>query len=57
MDIYDEKIKPVESAAASKLKTTLGALQTQPGQFLREFQRYRDIIKRKTIGLELGKMN
>ncbi|KAI8896032.1 dynein heavy chain and region D6 of dynein motor-domain-containing protein [Globomyces pollinis-pini] len=53
MESYKEDIISIEKIAASKLQRILSSLQSQPSQLLREFHRYKDVIKRQTISREL----
>jgi dynein heavy chain 2 len=50
---YKERIVALEKKAALKLKRILGSLHSQPTQLLREFQKYKDVITRKTISEQL----
>lgn len=54
METYNEKISIFEIKAATKLQSILSELLTQPSQLLREFQKYKDIIRKKTISQKLG---
>ena len=51
---YNELIEPLEVLAGKKLQDTLHKLSNQPNQLLREFQKYKDIIKRKRVSQHLG---
>ena len=46
-------IGPAETKIAGKLREKLRALEAQPHQLLREFQHYKDLIKRLAISKEL----
>ncbi|XP_066286377.1 cytoplasmic dynein 2 heavy chain 1-like isoform X1 [Branchiostoma lanceolatum] len=50
---YEHAILPVEQRVASKLRSRLLELQAKPHQLLREFQRYRELVKRPSISQEL----
>ncbi|KAJ3337704.1 Cytoplasmic dynein 2 heavy chain 1, partial [Kappamyces sp. JEL0680] len=50
---YNEKMAAIEARAAVKLQALLSNLLQQPSQLLREFQRHKEIIKRKTIAQKL----
>ncbi|KAL2914266.1 hypothetical protein HK105_206212 [Polyrhizophydium stewartii] len=51
---YNRMIQPLEERCAQKLQSLFGALQSQPAQLLREFQRYRDLVQREIIGRQLA---
>ncbi|RDD40688.1 Cytoplasmic dynein 2 heavy chain 1 [Trichoplax sp. H2] len=46
---YEKGMIPAEQRIASKLRSQLRELQGKPHQLLREFQRYRELIKRSNI--------
>ena len=50
---YERAMGPAEMKIAGKLRERLRALEAQPHQLLREFQRYKDLIKRPAISKEL----
>ena len=50
---YGRSMGPAETKIAGKLREKLRALEAQPHQLLREFQRYKDLIKRPAISKEL----
>lgn len=50
---YGRSMSPAESKIAKKLRNKLKALEAQPHQLLREFQRHKDLIKRPAIRKDL----
>lgn len=50
---YERGVAPAEVRIAGKLRIKLQQLQAQPHLLLREFQRYRELIKRPNISKEL----
>jgi len=50
---YERSMTPAELRIAGKLREKFQQLQAQPHQLLREFQRYRELIKRPNISKEL----
>lgn len=50
---YGRSMEPAEGKIAGKLREKLRALEAQPHQLLREFQRYKDLVKRPAIRKEL----
>ncbi|XJO78526.1 hypothetical protein BDV3_002952 [Batrachochytrium dendrobatidis] len=46
---YNHAIKPTETQCAQRLASIFDKLQTQPGQLMREFKKYRDLVSRETI--------
>ena len=50
---YEKGVTPAEIRIASKLRSKFQQLQAQPHQLLREFQKYRELIKRPNISKEL----
>ncbi len=53
VDQYGRSMQPAETKIASKLRDKLRALEAQPHQLLREFQRYKDLVKRPGVRKEL----
>ncbi|KAI8824969.1 dynein heavy chain and region D6 of dynein motor-domain-containing protein [Fimicolochytrium jonesii] len=52
--VFTKALSPVEHRAATALRALFAGLQGSPGQLLREFQRYADLLKRDTISRELA---
>ena len=50
---YERGMSPAESRIASVLSSRLEKLEAQPNQLLREFQKFKELIRRPTIGKEL----
>ena len=50
---YDRAMSPAEQRIAGKLRGQLRGLEGNPQQMLREFQRYKELIKRPTLSKEL----
>jgi len=50
---YERGMAPAELRIASKLRSKFHHLEAQPHQLLREFQRYRELVKRPSISKEL----
>ncbi len=50
---YERSLAPAELRIAGKLRGKFQRLQAQPHQLLREFQRYRELVKRPNISKEL----
>ena len=50
---YGHSMGPAETKIAGKLREKLRALEAQPHQLLREFQRYKDLVKRPAIRKEI----
>ncbi|KAH6561492.1 hypothetical protein BASA60_011476 [Batrachochytrium salamandrivorans] len=50
---YNRIIEPVELQCAQRLSAIFGALQAQPSQLLREFQKYRELVRRENIFRQL----
>ncbi|XP_071126281.1 cytoplasmic dynein 2 heavy chain 1-like isoform X2 [Mytilus edulis] len=50
---YDRVMAPVEQKIAVKLKQQLKGLEGYPQQLLREFQRYKELIKRQNINRDM----
>ncbi|OWF37256.1 Cytoplasmic dynein 2 heavy chain 1 [Mizuhopecten yessoensis] len=50
---YDKIMSPVEQKIAGKLRSQVKALEGYPQQLLREFQRYKELIKRPNINKEM----
>ena len=50
---YERGMSPAESRIASVLCSRLEKLEAQPNQLLREFQKFKELIRRPTIGKEL----
>eukprot|EP00051_Salpingoeca_urceolata_P021875 m.349048 g.349048 ORF g.349048 m.349048 type:complete len:4259 (-) comp19881_c0_seq4:199-12975(-) len=50
---YERKMQPAERKIAEKLRTHLSTLKAQSHQLLREFERYRDLIRRPNISRDL----
>ncbi|KAK3100036.1 hypothetical protein FSP39_013759 [Pinctada imbricata] len=50
---YDKIMSPVEQKIASKLRSQFKGLDGYPQQLLREFQRYKELIRRPNISKEM----
>ena len=50
---YERGMAPAELRIAGKLRSKFHHLEAQPYQLLREFQRYRELVKRPSISKEL----
>ncbi|XP_022324921.2 cytoplasmic dynein 2 heavy chain 1-like isoform X2 [Crassostrea virginica] len=50
---YDKIMAPVEQKIAGKLRSQFKGLESYPQQLLREFQRYKELIKRPSIKKEM----
>ncbi|XP_067663541.1 cytoplasmic dynein 2 heavy chain 1-like isoform X1 [Haliotis asinina] len=50
---HERAMAPAEQKLAGKLRTQFRALDGNPQQMLREFQRYKDLIRRPTISKEM----
>ena len=50
---YEKGMAPAESAIARTLRHHLKQMEAQPNQLLREFNKYKELIKRPTISKEL----
>lgn len=50
---YERSVTPAELRIAGKLRSKFQQLQAQPQLLLREFQRYKELIKRPNISKEL----
>ena len=50
---YDRGMAPAELRIASKLRTKFHELEAQPHQLLREFQRYKELVRRPAVSKEL----
>ena len=50
---YERAMAPAEARIAVKIREKLRSLEAQPHQLLREFQRYKDLIKRPAISKDL----
>ena len=50
---YEKGMAPAELKIAGKLRKKFHELEAQPHQLLREFQRYRELVKRTNISTEL----
>ncbi|KAH9247140.1 hypothetical protein BASA81_015283 [Batrachochytrium salamandrivorans] len=50
---YNRIIEPVELQCAQRLSAIFGSLQAQPSQLLREFQKYRELVRRENIFRQL----
>ena len=50
---YERGVAPAEARLAVKLRGRFRQLEAQPHQLLREFQRYRELVKRPCISKEL----
>ncbi|KAI9102585.1 dynein heavy chain and region D6 of dynein motor-domain-containing protein [Phlyctochytrium arcticum] len=54
ISVYNQNMQPIEQQAAAQLRAVLGELQSSPGQLLREFHKYGDLIKRPSIATLLA---
>jgi dynein heavy chain 2 len=50
---YERGMAPAENKIAQILRSQLGRLEAQPNQLLREFQKYKELVKRPTVSKEL----
>lgn len=50
---YERGISPAELRIANKLRGKFRQLEAQPHQLLREFQRYKELVKRASVSKEL----
>ena len=50
---YERGMGPAELRIANKLRGKFHQLEAQPHQLLREFQRYKELVKRPNISKEL----
>ena len=50
---YERGMAPAELRIAGKLRSKFHHLEAQPHQLLREFQRYRELVRRPSISKEL----
>ena len=50
---YERAMELAEGKIATKLRSKIRGLEAQPHQLLREFQRYRDLIKRPSISRDM----
>ena len=50
---YERGMSPAENRIASVLRSRMEKLEAQPNQLLREFQKFKELIRRPTIGKEL----
>ena len=50
---YDRGMASAELRIASKLRRKFHELEAQPHQLLREFQRYKELVRRPTVSKEL----
>ena len=50
---YDRAMAPAELRIATKLRKKFHELEAQPHQLLREFQRYKKLVKRPAVSKEL----
>ena len=50
---YDRGMAPAELRIAAKLRRKFHELEAQPHQLLREFQRYKELVKRSAVSKEL----
>lgn len=50
---YDRGVAPAELRIATKLRKKFHELEAQPHQLLREFQRYKELVRRPTVSKEL----
>ena len=48
--MYEEKLVPVEHLISSNLRKQIQSMADKPQQLLREFQRYRQLLRRPNIG-------
>nr|WAW84826.1 cytoplasmic dynein 2 heavy chain 1 [Halisarca dujardinii] len=53
VDQYQRGMEPAEGKIAQLLRSRLARLEAQPNQLLREVQKYRELVRRPTIGKEL----
>ena len=50
---YERGMAPAEHKIAQLLRLQLARLEAQPNQLLREFQKYKELVKRPTVSKEL----
>lgn len=50
---YERTMQPAQVRIAGKIRQKLKSIEAQPHQLLREFTRYKDLIKRPTISKDL----
>ena len=50
---YDRGVAPAELRIATKLRKKFHELEAQPHQLLREFQRYKELVRRSAVSKEL----
>jgi dynein heavy chain 2 len=50
---YDRGMAPAELRIATKLRRKFHELEAQPHQLLREFQRYKELVRRPAVSKEL----
>lgn len=50
---YERTMEPAEVRISNKIRKKLKNLEAQPHQLLREFTRYKDLIKRPSISKDL----
>ena len=50
---YDRGVAPAELRIATKLRKKFHELEAQPHQLLREFQRYKELVRRPAVSKEL----
>lgn len=50
---YDRGVAPAELRIATKLRRKFHELEAQPHQLLREFQRYKELVRRPAVSKEL----